>query len=224
MSEVSVDPHKLLTPEMTAEDLAGTAFEHLAGALRANYTTPDFVTAAAIVTRAGEIAESLNHHPDMKLGWGRAEFVLTSHDSGGVTSRDVQLARDIHSLAVHVGGEPADHIPSVYEIAIDTTEPGNLRPFWKAVLDYVDVDGGDSSSLVDPRGDGPKVWFQSMDAARTERNRMHVDVYVPAHNAEARLAAALAAGGALITDEFAPDWWVLADIEGNEVCICTSAD
>lgn len=223
MSEVTADPHKLLTPEMTADDLAGTAFEHLVGALRANYSTPDFATAAAIVTRVGEIAESMAHHPDMKLGWGRAEFVLTSHDSGGVTSRDVELALLIHSLAVEVGGEPDEHVPSIYEIAIDTTEAVSLRPFWKAVLDYTEVGDGDSTTLVDPRGDGPKVWFQSMDAARTERNRIHIDVYVPAHHAETRLAAALAAGGVLITDEFAPDWWVLADIEGNEVCICTSA-
>jgi len=44
---------------------------------------------------------------------------------------------------------------------------------------------------------------------------------VPHAQAEARIAAAIAAGGHLVTDEFAPSWTVLADAEGNEACVCT---
>ena len=60
-----------------------------------------------------------------------------------------------------------------------------------------------------------------MDARRTGRNRLHVDVSVPHDQAEARIAAALAAGGRLVTDQNAPTWWVLADAEGNEACVAT---
>ena len=60
-----------------------------------------------------------------------------------------------------------------------------------------------------------------MDAPRPQRNRIHLDVWVPHDQAEERIAAAIAAGGHLVTDEFAPSWWVLADAEGNEACICT---
>lgn len=60
-----------------------------------------------------------------------------------------------------------------------------------------------------------------MDARRTTRNRLHVDVSVPHDQAEARVAAALAAGGRLVTDQNAPTWWVLADAEGNEACVAT---
>jgi 4a-hydroxytetrahydrobiopterin dehydratase len=46
-------------------------------------------------------------------------------------------------------------------------------------------------------------------------------VWVPYDQAEARIAAATAAGGRLVTDEHAPAWWVLADAEGNEACVST---
>jgi len=45
------------------------------------------------------VADELNHHPDVRLGWGRVEFALTSHDVGGVTPRDVELALRIGAIA-----------------------------------------------------------------------------------------------------------------------------
>jgi 4a-hydroxytetrahydrobiopterin dehydratase len=60
-----------------------------------------------------------------------------------------------------------------------------------------------------------------MDAPRPHRNRIHIDVFVPHDQAEARVAAAIAAGGRLVTDKFAPTWWTLADAEGNEADVCT---
>ena len=91
-------------------------------------------------------------------------------------------------------------------------------PFWRAVLGYRQV--GDED-LVDPHARGPSIWFQQMDAPRPQRNRIHIDVFVPHDQAEARVAAALEAGGHLVNDEFAPAWWTLADAEGNEVDIAT---
>ena len=60
-----------------------------------------------------------------------------------------------------------------------------------------------------------------MDAPRPQRNRIHVDVTVPHDVAADRIAAALAAGGTLLSDDHAPAYWVLADPEGNEACIST---
>jgi 4a-hydroxytetrahydrobiopterin dehydratase len=74
---------------------------------------------------------------------------------------------------------------------------------------------------VDPDTPGHGVWFQPMDPPRTGRNRLHVDVYVPEAETRARLDAVLAAGGRLVTDEHAPRWWVVADPEDNELCICS---
>ena len=73
----------------------------------------------------------------------------------------------------------------------------------------------------DPFGRGPAIWFQQMDSPRPQRNRIHLDIDVPHDAAAARIEAALAAGGTLLSDHAAPAFWVLADAEGNEACICT---
>ena len=63
-----------------------------------------------------------------------------------------------------------------------------------------------------------------MDAERPQRNRVHLDVTVAHDEADARVAAAIAAGGRLVSDEHARAFWVLADAEGNEACVCTWQD
>jgi 4a-hydroxytetrahydrobiopterin dehydratase len=60
-----------------------------------------------------------------------------------------------------------------------------------------------------------------MDAPRPQRNRIHFDISVPHDEAHHRIQAALAAGGVLRSDSRAPAFWVLADSEGNEVCVTT---
>jgi 4a-hydroxytetrahydrobiopterin dehydratase len=61
-----------------------------------------------------------------------------------------------------------------------------------------------------------------MDPPRTGRGRFHLDVYLPdAGAAKERLEAVLAVGGRLLSEEHAPSWWVVADPEGNELCLCT---
>ena len=59
-------------------------------------------------------------------------------------------------------------------------------------------------------------WFQQMGSPRTGRNRFHIDIYVPHDQVQARIDAALAAGGRIVNDAHAPGWWTLADPEGNE--------
>jgi len=109
------------------------------------------------------------------------------------------------------------------EIAIDAMDISSIRPFWRAVLGYVSEPGrdGPEDALVDPVGQGPAIWFQQMDAPRHQRNRIHFDLAVPHDQLESRLAAALVAGGALVADGAAPAFWVLADPEGNEICLTT---
>jgi 4a-hydroxytetrahydrobiopterin dehydratase len=89
-----------------------------------------------------------------------------------------------------------------------------VRAFWAAVLGYSPREDADAS---DPRGLAPNVWVQRIDETRSERNTVHLDLYVPREAVESRIAAALAAGGRVADDDHAPDWWTLADQEGNEV-------
>jgi 4a-hydroxytetrahydrobiopterin dehydratase len=104
------------------------------------------------------------------------------------------------------------------QIAIDAHVAQDVMPFWRAVLGYREV--GDED-LVDPQRRGPSLWFQRTDAPRPQRNRVHLDISVPHDQAEARVAAAIAAGGRLVNDQYAPAWWTLADAEGNEVDVAT---
>ncbi|MEC5150388.1 VOC family protein [Cryobacterium sp. GrIS_2_6] len=213
------------SPAQTGPVLAGGPFVHLDGALHASYRTSDFTSAVRFLDRVAEAADAAGHHPDVELGYGTVAFRLRSHDLGGVTERDLRLALHIQALANELGAEGLAVTPARYDVAIDCTDADSIRPFWRVGLGYVELpaDGDGDVDLIDPRGHGPRVWFQHMEIARTDRNRIHLDVYVPGDGAEERVSAIVEAGGTLLTDEHAPDWWVLADVEGNELCVCTSS-
>ncbi|MCC6387494.1 MAG: 4a-hydroxytetrahydrobiopterin dehydratase [Dehalococcoidia bacterium] len=59
----------------------------------------DHITAFGFVTRVAMAAEAMDHHPDLRIVYNRVELRLSSHDAGGVTARDVRLARRINELA-----------------------------------------------------------------------------------------------------------------------------
>lgn len=191
------------------------------GALRADFVCPSFPVAGELVARFAEAAEAAAHHPDLDLQYpGRVGVRLFTHDVGGVSTLDVALARTFSSLAVAAGAEAQPTAPQSIEVAIDTVDADRIRPFWMAVLGYVERHG----NLVDPLGRGPDIWFQEMDPPRTQRNRIHLDVSVAHDIAEQRLAAALAAGGTLLPISRPRSWWAVADPDGNEVCISTWQD
>ncbi len=216
------DAETTLTPAETTGELDGTAFVHLNGVLYGSYKTRDFDGAAVLVAQVAEVADAQNHHPDVRLGYGSVGFELTSHDAGGVTERDVKLARAIQGIADALSAEAVAVRPTGYELAIDCVDADAIRDFWRVGMAYEESPSRHGIDLVDPRHRGPKIWFQHMDPPRTDRNRIHIDVYVPTTEAKQRVDDIVAAGGFLVTDEFAPGWWVLADVEGNELCVCTS--
>ena len=200
----------------------------LLGCVATTFVAPSYPAATAFAHAVASLAEAAEHHPDMDIRYpGRVKVVLTTHASGGLTQLDVDLARRIDELAAQSGLSVAPQVVQATEIAIDAIDADAIRPFWKAVLGYVDqrpeAADDEPPGLVDPHRSGPSVWFQTMDAPRPQRSRTHIDVIVPEDVATERLEAALAAGGVLLTDAFAPSFWVLADVEGNEACICTSA-
>lgn len=69
------------------------------GALHRSYTFPDFAAAFAFMTRVAAVAEAQQHHPDWRNVWSKVEITLSTHDAGGITERDLRLARSIHELA-----------------------------------------------------------------------------------------------------------------------------
>ena len=152
------------------------------------------------------------------MRWGRVHLAVKSHDAGGITQRDLEFANAVAAEIDGAGGTVDHRRLGDYEVAIDALDIPAVLPFWAAVLGYEDAEEG---VLVDPEGRGPMVWFQQMDEPRPQRNRIHLDVSVAHEHAQERLEATLAAGGRLLSDAAAPRFWVVADAEGNEACICT---
>jgi len=182
------------------------------------FRTGSFATGVALVDAIGTLAEAAHHHPDVDLRYAGVTVRLMTHDVDGLSQRDVELAREI-SAAARALNVPADPTAvQAVQVTIDALVRPEVMPFWQAVLGYREL--GDED-LADPHGSGPSFWFQQMDAPRPQRNRIHVDVSVPHDQAQARVAAAIAAGGHLVSDEHAPAWWTLADAEGNEADVAT---
>jgi 4a-hydroxytetrahydrobiopterin dehydratase len=200
----------------------------LLGRIEAVFVAEAFAQASAFVGRVAEAADTANHHPDVDLRYpGRVHVALTTHAVDGLTTADVDLGATISALAATMG-LAAEPVRARLEVAIDALDIDAVRPFWKAVLDYEEFPPREPGEqvwvLVDPRRIGPAFWFQQMEAPRPQRNRIHLDVTVPHDVAEERVAAAVAAGGRVVSDDRARAFWVLADPEGNEACICTWQD
>ena len=185
---------------------------------RAHFRTGAFAAGVQLVRRIGALADAADHHPDVDLRYGSVTVRLISHDVGTISRRDAELARQISAAARELGIPADPEAVQAVQFAIDAAVSAAVLPFWRAVLAY---DQRGDEDLDDPHGRGPSIWFQHMDPARSGRNRIHVDVCVPHDAGQQRVAAALAAGGRLVDDSHAPQWWTLADAEGNEVDIAT---
>lgn len=193
------------------------------GGAAAYFGTGSFEVGARFVQAISELPGVGDHPPDLDVR-PDGVFVLlftTAQAPEGLSTRDVEMARLISAEAQKLGltAEPAD-VGNVL-ITIDALDIAQVLPFWRAVLGYSYREGGPVAELNDPHRRRPIVNFQQMDAPRPQRNRLHLDVWVPHDQAEARVAAAIAAGGHVVTDRYAPSWWVLADAEGNEACVAT---
>lgn len=187
----------------------------------AYFRTGSFAAGVALVDAIGRLAEVANRHPDVDLRSDGVTVRLRTDSGDGLSEREVALAQQISAAARELGVPVDPTSLQIVQIAIDALVIPDVMPFWRAVLGYREVDDED---LIDPLFQGPPVWFQQMDAPRPHRNRIHIDVYVPHDQAEARVAAALAAGGHVVSDENAPGWWTLADAEGNEVDVAPWPD
>jgi 4a-hydroxytetrahydrobiopterin dehydratase len=187
------------------------------------FRTGSCAAGARLVHAIDELAGLEDHHPDVDLRYGgvTVRLITITHDYYGLSERDVELARQISAAARELGVPADPSAVQTVQVTIDALVGPEVMPFWRAVLGYEHRADSPEEDLVEPRDRGPSIWFQRMDAPRPQRNRMHIDVWVPHDQAEARVAAAIAAGGRLVTDQYAPSWWVLADAEGNEVDVCT---
>lgn len=179
------------------------------------FRTKSFATGARLLEAIAELAETANHHPDVDIRYRTVRVRLVTHSAGGLTAKDVALAREISGAARELGvGADTDSMQDLM-LAIATPDRAAVIPFWRAVTGFDEVGDG---ILFDADGRGPLIWFQPVEPS--VRGKSHLDVNGPRAVIEKRVAAALDAGGILVDDSNAPEWWTLADSDGHKVDLC----
>jgi 4a-hydroxytetrahydrobiopterin dehydratase len=195
----------------------------LAQGLHARFRAADLVAAARFAGAVAALPAS-GEHVDLRLDGGAVDVrVCTRVDGLWLTADDVALARAVAALAAEHGLVPEPTEVTQVELALDTADDARLGPFWSAVLTG-SADNTVLDSVIDPTGRMPSMWFQGTEPHEAPRQRWHLDVWVAPEVAASRIAMALAAGGTVVDESQAPSFTVLADPDGNKVCVCTSLD
>ena len=214
-----------ISPKQFHESEGAEDWRVLGDGACAYFRTGSFATGARLVQAIGELPGVDDHHPDVDVRCDgvTVRLITIADDYYGMSRRDVELARQISAAARQLGLS-AD-TSAVQSLLVIPGAPAIVEvvPFWRAVLGYEPRRDSPKEDLGDPRGRAPGFWFERMDQPRPGGGgAIHVAVWVPYEQAKARIAAALAAGGRIVREEFAPAWWTLADAADNEVDISTS--
>lgn len=192
----------------------------LHGGATAVFRTVSLAKAASLAAAVGEVAGFEGSGALLTIADARLAVRLT-RDMWELEARHIELARAVSAVARKHDAIADQAAVQGMQVAISAKPDAIDLGFWHAVLGYLPM--GDDSG-VDPLGHGSTVWMQELDAAKPLRHAMHIDISVAREHAEARLAAALAAGGRMVDDSGAPAAWILADQAGNKVCIAAWPD
>ncbi len=188
----------------------------------AYFRVRSFAEAARFVAAIAQVAEAVGHFPDVDVRPEGLTVRTCSGEYGALSERDIDLARRISTEARRLKLAPDPSQVQVVGIN-DAQDAGiDTGPFWAAALGYKHL--GPKEDAVDRNRRNPHVSFQQLKSRRPGRGRTHIDVSVPADQAEARVAAALEAGGRMADDTHAPDWWTLASPENHKVDIAAWPD
>jgi 4a-hydroxytetrahydrobiopterin dehydratase len=188
------------------------------------FRTDSFGDGVRLVQAIGELTGIEDHRPDIDLRHDgvTVRLVTVTDESMGMTQRDAELARRISELAGHLGLVADPTVVQSVLIIPGAPDISAVMPFWRAVLGYVPRADSPDEDLVDPHDRGPAFWLETMNQPRPDGGgAIHIAVWVAPEQAEARVAAALAAGGRMVRDDYAPAWWTLADAAGNEADVAT---
>ncbi len=214
-----------VTPSQFEESPGAENWRVLGDGANAFYRTGSMAAAAEFVKAISELPDADNHPPDIDVRRDgvTVRLITFTNEFGGMTTKDLEIARQISAAAKKLGLEADPSAVQSMIIIPGWTAPAEVIPFWRAMLGYVPRIDSPDEDLVDPHDRGTGFWFERMHEPRPdEGGAIHVAIFVPYEQAEGRIAAALAAGGRMVRDEFAPQWWTLADAAGNEADIATT--
>ena len=186
-----------ITPKQFRESEGVEDWRVLGDGANAYFRTGSLAKGARLVQAISELpgVDELQPDIDVRHDGVTVRMVAFIEGYGGMLKPHVELARKISAAARGLG------------FSADPT----------AVQNVLVIPGATSRSEVMP------FWFEQMEKPRPDGGgAIHLAVWVPFAQAEARIAAALAAGGRMVRDEFAPSWWTPDDAAGNEADIATT--
>lgn len=188
------------------------------------FRTGSLAESARLVQAIAELPGVDDHPPaiDVRIAGVTVRLVTWAVDHGGMTRRDLELARAITAAARALGLSADPSAVQSLLVIPGAPDVATVMPFWRAVLGYEPRADSPDEDLVDPRDRTTPLWFETMEEPRPGGGgAIHVSVWVPLEQAQARIDAALAAGGHVVRDQEAPSWVTLADAAGNEVDVST---
>jgi 4a-hydroxytetrahydrobiopterin dehydratase len=214
-----------ITPQQFRESEGVEDWRVLGDGANASFRTGSFAAGVQFVQAISRLPGIEDHAPDVDLRSASVTVRLITYtdDYFGLSSRDLELVRRISAAARKLGFAADPSAVQSLTIIPGATTRAEVMPFWRAVLGYEPRRDSPDEDLVDPHDRLPGFWFEEVDDPRPDSaGTIHVAVWVPYEQAKSRIEAALAAGGRMVRNKFAPAWWTLADAEGNEADIATT--
>ena len=229
MSDATPDPKQKLTATTDPRGAGLDDWRQVLTGIRARFRTGDFATGVALVDRIGAAAEEADHHPDVSLTYPEVIVTLSSHDVGGITSRDLDLARRISGFAAEAGADGrhgrahrARAGPRHHGTASGSV-PSTPR-CWAARCEQ--------GEPVDPSGQVPGLWFQSPGETgeappcrrRSPSSAGTSTSGCPTTRASVACRRCSTPAARSSATPRRRRFWVVEDADGNRSCICTPLD
>jgi len=195
---------------------------------RVTATGPQAVFAASSLSAAADLvapivaaAERTGILPDIDVRPEAVVVRIPYRTENGIPAAATVFAAAVSQAAAGRGLTADPSRAQAIGIYVAQHSEADVRPFFTAALGY---DTFGDTDAVDPLRSGPQLAFNPITGDVPSRGRTHVDVFVPADQAQARVDAALAAGGRLVDDSHAPAWWSLASPDNHGVDIASWTD
>lgn len=210
--------------------ISAAAFHQAPGVAdwRVTGTGPQSVFTATSLSQAAELiapvvaaAEQFGILPDVDVRPEGVVVRIPNRGPDGIPAASVEFAAAVSRAAAELQLTPDPSLAQSIGIYVAQHSEADVRPFFIAALGY---DAFGDTDAVDPLRCGPQLAFNPITGDSPARGRTHFDVFVPADQAQARVDAALAAGGRLVDDAYAPAFWSLASPDNHGVDIASWTD
>lgn len=192
----------------------------LHGGPSAVFVTETLADAAELARAVAQLPGLEGSHVQLTIVSKRLTVRLT-REIWKIDAEHINLAREISKVAKSLGAVADPNQAQEVQFAIAAKPDAIDLTFWKAVLGY---DPMLEDNAIDPLGVSSTVWMQDIEEGKNLRHAMHIDVSLSKESAQARVDAAVRAGGVVVDDSHAPSWWILADRSGNKVCVVAWPD